>query len=63
MTSFVDNTKGQTNNMSLPHPMPLQQLIAPMQSDTQLWGDLLLHVSKGALEIPKCNYNVMKWQF
>ena len=40
----------------------LQQLIARMQSDAQLWGDLL-HVSGGALEIPKCNYYVMQWKF
>jgi hypothetical protein len=62
MTGFVDNTRGQTNNQTMEQPMPLQQLISWMQADTQLWGDLL-HVSGGALEIPKCNYYVMQWQF
>jgi hypothetical protein len=33
-----------------------------MQSDYQLWGNLL-HVSGGALEIPKCNYYIVKWNF
>lgn len=62
MTGFVDDTKGQTNDMSSSEALPLQQLIARMQADAQLWGDLL-HVSGGALEIPKCNYYVMKWDF
>ena len=33
-----------------------------MQDDAQLWGDLL-HVSGGALEIPKCNFYAMQWDF
>jgi hypothetical protein len=33
-----------------------------MQADAQLWGDLL-HVTGGALEIKKCNYYIMKWNF
>jgi hypothetical protein len=61
MTGFVDDTKGQTNDMA-PTPIPLAQLIARMQADAQLWGDLL-HVTGGALEIPKCNYYVMEWKF
>jgi hypothetical protein len=62
MTGFVDDTKGQTNDMTESTPLPLRQLIDRMQSDAQLWGDLL-HVSGGALEIPKCNYYVMQWRF
>ena len=62
MTGFVDDTKGQTNDMSSKVPMPLAQLIARMQADAQLWGNLL-HVTGGALEIPKCNYYVMCWSF
>jgi hypothetical protein len=62
MTGFVDDTKGQTNDMHSKQPLPLTELIARMQSDAQLWGDLL-HVSGGALEIPKCNYYVMRWKF
>jgi hypothetical protein len=59
--------KGQTNDMSENDMskkllLPLHQLIARMQADAQLWGDLL-HVSCGALEIPKCNYYVMRWKF
>lgn len=62
MTGFVDDTKGQTNNLLSKHPMLLHQLIFRMQDDAQLWGDLL-HVSGGTLEIPKCNYYVMQWRF
>ncbi len=62
MTGFVDDTKGQTNNMSSKVPMPLAQLIARMKADAQLWGNLL-YVTGGALEIPKCNYYVMRWSF
>jgi exonuclease III len=62
MTGFVDDTKGQVNDQTSPYPVPLQQLIARMQADAQLWGDLL-HVTGGALEIPKCNYYIMKWKF
>jgi hypothetical protein len=47
MTGSVDDTKGQTNDLTSPQPMPLQQLIARMQSDSQLWGGLL-HVSGAA---------------
>jgi hypothetical protein len=60
MTGFIDDTKGQINNMESPHPILLQQLIDRMQSNAQLWGNLL-HVSGGALEIPKCNHYVMQW--
>jgi hypothetical protein len=48
--------------MSKKLPLPLHQLIAQMQADAQLWGDLL-RVSGEALEIPKCNYYVMRWKF
>jgi hypothetical protein len=61
MTGFVDNTKGQTNYMASKHPMPLNDLLARMQSDAQLWGDLL-HVTGGALETKKCNYHEMEIQ-
>jgi hypothetical protein len=53
--------KGQTNDMTKSTPLPLRKLIDRMQSDVQLWGDLM-HVSGGALEIPKCNYYMMQWR-
>jgi hypothetical protein len=59
MTRFVDDKKGQVNDIESPHLIPLQQLSDQMQSEAQLWGDLL-HVSGGVLEIPKCNYYVMQ---
>jgi hypothetical protein len=62
MAGFVDDTKGQTNEMRTAKPMPMETLLAQMQDDAQLWGNLL-RISGGALEIPKCNYYVMQWQF
>jgi hypothetical protein len=62
MVGFVDDTKGQTNDMKEETPLSDTTLLSRMQHDAQLWGDLL-HVSGGALEIPKCNYYVMKWKF
>ncbi len=62
MTGFVDDTKGQTNDMESEQVLPLQKLLTRMQSDAQLWRDLL-HVTGGALEIKKCNYYIMKWKF
>jgi hypothetical protein len=58
MTGFVEDTKGQRNDMTEAAPLPLRKLIDCMQADAQLWGDLL-HVLGGASEIPKCNYYVM----
>jgi hypothetical protein len=62
MAGFVDDTKGQINDMRNTKPMTNEMLMSRMQDDAQLWGDLL-HVSGGALEIPKCNYYIMKWKF
>jgi hypothetical protein len=62
MTGYVDDTKGIINDMQSPHPITLDQLVKTMQADAQLWGDLV-HTSGGALEIPKCNYYVMYWEF
>jgi hypothetical protein len=61
MAGFVDNTKGEVNDMRMDKPLLLTTLMAQMQ-DAQLWGDLL-PVSEGAIEIPKCNYYIMQWLF
>ncbi len=62
MAGYVDDTKCITNDMNQTHPLPVDTLVTTMQEDTQIWGDLL-HASGGALEIPKCNFYVMHWQF
>jgi hypothetical protein len=62
MIGFVDDTKGQINNLTSPEPMALQQLIARMQWDAQLGGDIL-QVSGGAFKISKCNYYIIQWKF
>ncbi len=62
MAGYVDDTKCITNDMNQTHPHTVDELVATMQEDTQIWGDLL-YTSGGALEIPKCNFYIMHWQF
>jgi hypothetical protein len=40
MSGFVDDMKGQTNDMASKYPLLLHTLIARMQVNAQLWGDL-----------------------
>jgi len=62
MLGFVDDSNGQTNNfLSDIQPTP-SELVRLMQSDAQLWNDVL-QVSGGALELPKCCYHVLHWEF
>ena len=62
MIGFVDDSTGQVNDFNSdiqPHP---SVLINRMRHDAQLWNDLLWS-SGGALELPKCTYQVIHWQF
>jgi len=62
MIGYVDDCTGQVNEFlsdQQPHP---NILIDRMQHDAQLWSDLLW-ASGGALELPKCTYHVVNWQF
>ena len=48
-------TGGKKNNM-------IKTLKEKMQEDAQLWHDLLL-VSGGKLELPKCGYHLIHYDF
>jgi len=62
MVGYVDDCTGQVNDFlsnSQPHP---DVLIGKMQHDAQIWSDLLWS-SGGELELPKCTYHVINWNF
>ena len=62
MTGFVDDSTGQTNcffDEQQPSPPDLQE---KARHDAQLWNDLLW-TSGGALELPKCSYHAVHWEF
>jgi hypothetical protein len=50
MASFVDNTSGTVNSFAFNQPPSLDQLIKMLQSDSQLWSNLL-HSSSHNLEL------------
>jgi hypothetical protein len=62
MVGFVDNTSGSVNDLSNSSVPSIQLLVHLMQTDSQLWSDLLYN-SGGALELPKCSYHVMFYDF
>ena len=62
MIGFVDNSNDQVNIFTADHPPTPKTLIAMMQHDAQLWSDLLW-ASGGALELFKCTYNFLYFDF
>lgn len=59
MTGFVDDCSQRVNDFQA-HPQPnAQQLVNMMKKDAQLWNDLLW-ASGGALEIPKCSFQLIE---
>ena len=57
---FVDDTSLFVNlNKTQSRP---QQLLESLESITQGWSDLL-YASGGKLELPKCFYYAIKWEF
>lgn len=62
LVSFVDDTNGNVNSFTQDIQPPIQDLIRKMQHDAQLWHDLLWS-SGGALELPKCFYQILHWDF
>jgi hypothetical protein len=62
MVGFVDDSTGQVNTFeSNEQPTP-ELLAALMKIDAQLWSDLLW-VSGGRLELPKCSYHQIHFDF
>lgn len=62
MVGFVDDSTGGVNKFcAIIQPNP-EELLGLMRADAQLWNDLLW-VSAGALELPKCSYHVVHYNF
>jgi hypothetical protein len=62
MIGFVDDSTGQVNyftDNSQPTPEFLANL---MRTDAQVWSDLLW-ISGGLLELPKCSYHHVHFDF
>ena len=62
MIGYVDDSNGQTNQFLSDQQLPDQIILAKAQKDAQLWNDLL-QASGGALELPKCVYQILSWTF
>ena len=62
MIGYVDDSNGQTNQFLADQQPTDEQILALAQQDAQTWHDLLL-ASGGALELPKCVYQVISWTF
>jgi hypothetical protein len=59
MTGFVDDCSQQVNDFQA-YPQPSEaKLVKMMREDAQLWHDLLW-ASGGALEIPKCSFQLIQ---
>jgi hypothetical protein len=59
MTGFVDDTKGQTNDQTLPHPMLLQQLIAWMQAIFWNFGPGSEQASRSLMQYLLAGYSLV----
>ena len=59
---YVDDTTTTVNDHHLSQPLPLSSLLQSIQSDLQLWANLL-HLSGGALELSKTELFLMYWKF
>jgi hypothetical protein len=62
MIGYVDDSNGQTNQFTRNRQPPDRAILELAQADAQCWNDLL-SASGGALELPKCVYQVLSWTF
>jgi hypothetical protein len=62
MVGFVDDSTGQVNAFFADDAPPLDSLIKMMAADAQLRNDFL-HVSGGLLEVSKCSYHILYFDF
>ena len=63
MIGFVDDNGNSTNAfLDIENPDTWRRVLELTQKNAQAWADLL-SASGGALELPKCSYHMMRWQF
>jgi hypothetical protein len=60
--SFVDDTLNACNDAHLDEPMPYAKLIAMAQPGAQIW-ERLLYSSGSALDLKKCFWYLIYWQW
>ena len=59
---FVDDTSNRTNFFEREVQPTMEEILRLMHHDAQLWNDLLW-ASGGLLELPKCSYHHIHFQF
>ena len=62
MVAFVDDSNNAVNDWHSEDTPMAQDLLQMALEDTQLWHDLLWS-SGGALELPKCSYHFLQYQY
>jgi hypothetical protein len=62
MVGFVDDSTGSCNDFQPSTQAPLPTLLQLMEKDAQTWNNLL-HSSGGKLELPKCSFHVLHFEF
>ena len=62
MEGFVDDTDVAVNDAKSSMPYIPAQLVKTLQTDTQHW-ERLLFISGGKLELNKCFFYLLIWQF
>jgi hypothetical protein len=62
MVGFVDDSTGTCNDFQPQVEAPLSELFKKMEYDAELWSNLL-YCSGGKLELPKCSFHVLQFQF
>jgi hypothetical protein len=62
MVGFVDDSTGTVNSFNATTQPTPEELLNKMQHDAQLWHDLLW-CSGGMLELPKCSYHFLYFNY
>lgn len=62
MVGFVDDSTGSCNDFRPNTQSPLTEILKMMEHDAQLWNNLLFS-SGGKLELPKCSFHVLHFEF
>ena len=62
MVGFVDDSTGSCNDFQPSTQVPLSTILQRMEQDAQRWNTLL-HCSGGKLELPKCSFHVLHFNF
>ena len=62
MVGFVDDSTGTSNDFRPQTEASLDEILHQMEHDAQVWNNLL-YCSGGKLELAKCSYHVLTFQF